>query len=78
MGEMLHRREFLKVGGALIVGFALAPIAASAQTTTAKSLAPDSVDSYLVIGRDGQVTLYSGKVDIGTGARAAYRQIGHC
>src|SRR5207248_1844347 len=78
MGEiMIARREFLKAGGALVVGFSLAPsVAALAQTApAAKSLAADQVDSFLVIGRDGAVTLYSGKVDIGTGTRAAYRQI---
>src|SRR5438105_2444725 len=76
MGEMMiARREFLKTGGALVIGFALAPSLALGQTAPGKSLATDSVDSYLVIGRDGQVTLYSGKVDIGTGTRAAYRQI---
>lgn len=72
----IGRREFLKSGGALVVGFALLPVEAPAQTAAAgKSLAADQVDSFLVIGRDGGVTLYSGKVDIGTGTRAAYRQI---
>jgi CO/xanthine dehydrogenase Mo-binding subunit len=77
MGEMMiARREFLKSGGALIVAFTLLPAVAQAQSATAqKSLAADQVDSYLVIGRDGGVMLYSGKVDIGTGTRAAYRQI---
>ncbi|MDE2473915.1 MAG: xanthine dehydrogenase family protein molybdopterin-binding subunit [Alphaproteobacteria bacterium] len=77
MGEItIARREFLKTGGALVVGFALIPYAALGQTAAAgKSLAADQVDSFLVIGRDGGVTLYSGKVDIGTGTRAAYRQI---
>lgn len=77
MGEMMiARREFLKTGGALFVGFALIPSAGLGQTGPAgKSLAADQVDSFLVIGRDGGVTLHSGKVDIGTGTRAAYRQI---
>jgi CO/xanthine dehydrogenase Mo-binding subunit len=78
MGEMtIPRRQFLQAGGALVIGFALAPqISALAQTAAAgKSLAADALDSYLVIAPDGQVTLYSGKVDIGTGARVAYRQI---
>jgi CO/xanthine dehydrogenase Mo-binding subunit len=78
MGEvMIARRELLLSGGALVVSFALAPsFPASAQNAAAgKSLAADAVDSYLVIARDGQVALYCGKVDIGTGARVAYRQI---
>jgi len=77
MGEqMFDRRDFLRTGGALIVSFAMMPSGALGQTAPAgKSLATDEVDSFLVIGRDGSVTLYSGKVDIGTGTRAAYRQI---
>ncbi|HEX5278596.1 MAG TPA: molybdopterin cofactor-binding domain-containing protein [Micropepsaceae bacterium] len=77
MGEMMiARREFLKTSGGLFVSFALLPSAALAQTVApGKSLAADQVDSFLVITRDGGVTLYSGKVDIGTGTRAAYRQI---
>lgn len=77
MGEMIiARREFLKTTGALVVGFALMPSVSLGQSAASgKSLAADQVDSFLVISRDGSVTLYSGKVDIGTGTRAAYRQI---
>jgi CO/xanthine dehydrogenase Mo-binding subunit len=72
----IQRREFLLAGGALVVGFALEPsLSASAQTARAKSLALDAVDSFLTIAPDGRVTLYSGKVDLGTGCRVAYRQI---
>ncbi len=73
----LGRREFLKSSGALVVAFALSDaFPALAQNAAAqKSLAADAVDSYLMVGRDGHVTLYAGKVDIGTGARVAYRQI---
>ncbi len=81
MNQMLERRQFLQAGGALVVGFALAPIAdASAQQTAQgafplRGVAGDSVNSFLAIGRDGTVTLYSGRVDLGTGLRASYRQI---
>jgi CO/xanthine dehydrogenase Mo-binding subunit len=74
---MIARRQFLQAGGALAVGFAIAPasLARAQAASPPKSLAADAVDSFLVIGRDGQVILYSGKVDLGTGARVAYRQI---
>ena len=74
---MLERRQFLKAGGGLVVSFAIVPAlpALAQDSAPGKSLAADAVDSYLVIGRDGAVTLYSGKVDMGTGARVAYRQI---
>jgi len=74
----LPRRRFLQAGGGLVVGFAFVPASrALAQLAPAagKSVAADAVDSFLVIAPDGQVTLYSGKVDLGTGARVAYRQI---
>src|SRR5262249_10549231 len=40
-----------------------------------KPLAPDAVDSYLAVHADGSVTIFVGKVDIGTGGRIAMRQI---
>jgi CO/xanthine dehydrogenase Mo-binding subunit len=73
------RREFLQGSGALIVSFSLAGSAAPAlgQTTgaPAKPVALDQVDSFLAIGRDGRVRLFTGKVDLGTGVRTALRQI---
>jgi CO/xanthine dehydrogenase Mo-binding subunit len=77
----LKRRQFLQAGGALVVGFALAPLASAAAQQAARGAFPlrdvtdDAVDSFLAIAPDGQVTLYSGRVDLGTGLRAAYRQI---
>ncbi len=78
---MLERRQFLQAGGALVVGFALAPIAPALAQQAARGAFPlrdvtdDAVNSFLAIAPDGQVTLYSGRVDLGTGLRAAYRQI---
>jgi CO/xanthine dehydrogenase Mo-binding subunit len=70
---MLHlaRRSFLQSAAGLVVAFTL-PRAANASPAT---LDTDSVDAYLVIAPDGTATVYAGKVDIGTGARAAIRQI---
>jgi nicotinate dehydrogenase subunit B len=77
---LIARRDLLKAGGALMVGFSLARLTpAFAQGAAAipptKPLDLQELDSFLAVGRDGSVTLYSGKVDLGTGARAAYRQI---
>jgi len=63
----LARRSLL---GALVVALSVRPAAAGP-----RSLAPDAVDGYLAIGRDGGVTVYSGKVDLGTGMRAVVRQV---
>ena len=39
------------------------------------TVATDSVDAHLAMAPDGGVTVFAGKVDLGTGARAAIRQI---
>jgi nicotinate dehydrogenase subunit B len=71
------RRDLLKAGGALIVAFSVGPhIDALAQdAATAKPVTLDQVDSFLAIDGKGAVTLYAGKVDLGTGVRTALAQI---
>jgi CO/xanthine dehydrogenase Mo-binding subunit len=68
----IARRRLLQGLGGLVVGFSLAPGMAAA---AGKTVATDQVDAFLAIGRDGAVTLYSGKVDLGTGLRVAVRQM---
>src|SRR6267378_3569488 len=79
---MISRRSFLAAGGVLIVGLGLdgvervlAQTVPDADRFLGKPLAPDAVDSYLAVHADGSVTLFTGKVDIGTGGRIAMRQI---
>src|SRR5436190_13602870 len=77
---MLSRRAFLATSGMLVVGLrlggrALAQTVPGADRFIGKPLAPDLVDSYLAIHADGSVTIFVGKVDIGTGGRIAMRQI---
>lgn len=67
----MFRRTFLRGAGGLIVASILSDVARALQTT----VAPDRVAGYLAIAADGSVTVYAGKVDVGTGARAALRQI---
>ncbi len=66
------RRDFLKAGGALVVGWSF-PGAAWPQA--GKSVSPGEVDAYLAVHADGSITLYCGKVDLGQGLRIALRQI---
>jgi nicotinate dehydrogenase subunit B len=72
------RRDFLKDGGALVVGFSLAgqlqDVFAQEGGAT-KPLALTAVDTFLAIDPMGTVTVYSGKVDLGTGVRTALAQI---
>jgi len=67
----ITRRSLLNGAAALIVTFSL-PRGVRAR---ARTVAVDSVDAYLSVGPDGGVTVFAGKVDLGTGARAAIRQI---
>src|SRR5207245_5569762 len=75
----LSRRQFLKGTGALIVSFNLFPTASDlfAQATSGPGSEPDptSLDSWLAIAQDGTVTVFSGKVDLGTGVETALAQI---
>src|SRR4029079_6630616 len=49
--------------------------AADRTATGGKPLDPTEVDSFLAIHADGTVTVYTGKVDVGTGLRIAVAQI---
>jgi nicotinate dehydrogenase subunit B len=82
MAARVSRRSFLAAGGVLIVGLGLDGLGrAEAQSIPdadrflGKSLAPDAVDSFLAVHRDGSVTIFVGRVDLGTGGRIAMRQI---
>jgi len=74
----VSRRTFLKGGGALVVAFSL-PSELAAQSVpparSVKALPADQIDSWLAIGQDGRVTLYCGKVELGTGVETALSQI---
>ena len=85
----LSRRQILKTA-ALIVSFgtgafqnegdaqialAVPSDAVGGSATAGKPVDPDLVDSFLAMHPDGSVTIYTGKVDIGTGLRIAIRQM---
>lgn len=75
----MKRRDFLRTGGAIIVSFAFdgaLPNTSSAQISDlGKPVDPREVDSFLAIHRDGSVTIYTSKVDVGTGLRIAMSQM---
>ncbi|HKC09810.1 MAG TPA: molybdopterin cofactor-binding domain-containing protein [Methylomirabilota bacterium] len=86
MAARVSRRAFLATGlaagGVLIVGLGLdrpgrvgAQSIPDADRFLGKSLAPDAVDSMIAVHGDGQVTIFVGRVDLGTGSRIAMRQI---
>ena len=79
------RREFVQKGcETLVVGFSLYgglfPAIAWGQTVapagpSAKPVIPEELDSWLSIGRDGKVTVYTGRIDMGTGVETAFGQL---
>jgi nicotinate dehydrogenase subunit B len=75
----LSRRQFLKGTGALIVSFnflpSLPPAFGQATVGPGIDADPTSLDSWLAIAQDGTVTVFSGKVDLGTGVETALAQI---
>ncbi|MBI2211502.1 MAG: molybdopterin-dependent oxidoreductase, partial [Deltaproteobacteria bacterium] len=77
--KSLSRRQFLKGTGALVVGFSfsrpLSQALAQSASLPAGDLDPTSLDSWLAIGQDGRVTVFTSKVDLGTGIETALTQI---
>src|SRR5881396_1320298 len=75
----MKRRDFLRTGGAIIVSFAFdgaLPNTSSAQISDlGKPVDPREVDSFLAIHADGAVTIYTSKVDVGTGLNIAMAQM---
>ena len=71
----LNRREFLAAGGSLVVSFAISSGALAQGPVPVKTVSLGEVDGFLAIAADGTVTVYSGKVDLGTGVRTAFMQI---
>jgi nicotinate dehydrogenase subunit B len=72
------RRELLKASGVLAIGFSMSFAAGSSRAAALlppKSVAKDAIDSWLTIGPDDRITIFCGKVDLGTGARTALAQL---
>jgi nicotinate dehydrogenase subunit B len=89
--RMTRRQFFEKLGkGSLVVGFSLSPVAASILAEEAHAASVDSQlsvmsgiasgspaqnDAWLTIDHQGKITLFSGKMEIGTGTQTAFSQI---
>jgi CO/xanthine dehydrogenase Mo-binding subunit len=71
------RREFLKRTAALVVSFSIDRhrSARAQDESSSKTVSTEQVDGFIGINRKGEVTLYAGKVDLGTGVRTALAQI---
>ena len=80
MDSGFPRREFLKLGGYLAVGFSLLGGQVYAQRNQQARLpgslgdAPD-INSWLRVGEDGSVKVFTGKLELGQGIRIAIAQM---
>jgi nicotinate dehydrogenase subunit B len=77
----LSRRVLLAGGGALILGFSLSPRAMLAQDAPKPPALPGDLkkapflDSWIRVGADGKVTVFTGKSELGQGIKTALRQV---
>ena len=72
------RRDLLKGGGALIVGFSLAGVAGPAAAARADAAGPpdaNAVDTWIAVHTDNTATIYFGKCELGQGNTTGLLQI---
>src|ERR1700732_1058269 len=77
--KTISRRDLLKSTGVLIVGFSFfgtaAKVLAQGEGLSVDGMDPTVLDSWLAISKDGTVTVFTGKVELGTGVVTALAQI---
>jgi CO/xanthine dehydrogenase Mo-binding subunit len=78
----MNRRDWLKTAGGLVVGFSLGDLSVFGHQAPAiplsrdgRPLDPREADSFLSINPDSTVTVFTSKVDVGTGMRVAMAQM---
>jgi CO/xanthine dehydrogenase Mo-binding subunit len=75
------RREFLATGGALVLAFSISPRSFAQESRAPGPGLPGSLsrypllDSWIRIGADGSITVFTGKCELGQGVRTALQQI---
>jgi nicotinate dehydrogenase subunit B len=68
-----RRSLFKALGGGVVMLVGLNPMAIKAQD--ARRVYPEDFNAYLVIGKDGRVTVYSGKIEMGQGVLTSQAQM---
>ncbi len=74
----LDRRRFFKMtGGGLIVAYVLTDIMSfdSKANVEVQTVPPEGVDTWIHIGEDGKITVFTGKVEVGQNIRTSLSQI---
>ncbi|WP_276481098.1 xanthine dehydrogenase family protein molybdopterin-binding subunit [Paraflavitalea pollutisoli] len=72
------RRRFLQQTGQLLIGFSILPALGKLSTAVAESGTPpfaDAINTWLRIDADGQLTVLTGKTELGQGIKTALMQI---
>jgi nicotinate dehydrogenase subunit B len=77
--KTISRRDLLKSTGVLIVGFSLfgtaSRVLGQGDGLSVDGMDPTVLDSWMAISKDGTVTVFTGKVELGTGVVTALAQI---
>ncbi|MGA7795752.1 MAG: molybdopterin cofactor-binding domain-containing protein [Candidatus Acidiferrales bacterium] len=77
--KSISRRDLLKSTGVLIVGFSFfgtaSRVLAQGEGLSIDGMDPTVLDSWMAISKDGTVTVFTGKVELGTGVVTALAQI---
>ncbi len=77
--KSISRRDLLKSTGVLIVGFSffgnVTRVLAQGDGLSVDGMDPTVLDSWLAISKDGTITVFTGKVELGTGVVTALAQI---
>ena len=73
----LDRRKFFKLtGGGLIIAFVLKDLVSfGSETASSEHSSMAGVESWIHIGKDGTVSVYTGKVEVGQNIRTSLSQI---
>jgi nicotinate dehydrogenase subunit B len=72
---MIPRREFLKTGGALVIGFSLRGVASAQRGTAAGPPDARQIDTWIAVHADNSATVYLGYAELGQGNSTALLQI---
>jgi len=77
--KTISRRDLLKSTGILVVSFSffgpVAKMLAQGDGLSVDGMDPTVLDSWMAIAKDGTVTVFTGKVELGTGVVTALAQI---
>src|SRR5579864_2032068 len=77
--NLSSRRDFLRTAGMLTVGFSMAgkngKLAAQSPVNPTGLVDATQVDSWIAIGADETITVYSGKIEFGQGFSTVQTQL---